>query len=104
MSEVENSKSPAEIRNSLVRHFGFKPEVISDEDTKTVQQACSLVAGRAAKLSGVAVAAVLVQTGHAKIGGGFSEGTEPISVGVDGRYDSINTNPLCGFLLTDKTV
>ncbi|KIJ56588.1 hypothetical protein M422DRAFT_22742 [Sphaerobolus stellatus SS14] len=84
MSEVENTKTSGEIRNSLVKHFGFKPEVISDEDTKTVRRVCALVANRAAKLSGVAVAAVLVQTGYAKIGGGFSEGNDPIRIGVDG--------------------
>jgi len=84
MSEVENAKSSAEIRSSIVKHFGFKPEVVSDEDTETVRKICSLVAGRAAKMSGIAVAAVLVQTGYAKIGGGFSEGDEPIRVGVDG--------------------
>jgi len=86
MSDVENSKSPAEIRKVFVDHLGFNAEVISDQDTQTVRRVCSMVATRAAKLSGTAVAAVLVQTGHAKIGGGYSKGTEPLKIGVDGRY------------------
>jgi hexokinase len=86
MSDVENSKSAAEIRKVFVDHLGFKPDLISDEDTVIVRRVCSIVARRAAKLSGTAVAAVLVQTGHAKIGRGHLEGTEPLKVGVDGRY------------------
>jgi len=50
--------------------------------------ACKLVAHRAAHLSGVAVAAFLVQTGRANLGGGTEKprvtGEQQISVGVDG--------------------
>lgn len=86
MSDVENAKTSEEIRQILVGHLGFKPEIISDEDTDVVRWACQIVATRAAALSATAVAAVLVQTGHAQIGGGFSSGTETLKVGVDGRW------------------
>lgn len=86
MSDVESAKTSQEIRKVLVGHLGFTPEAISDEDTNLVRWACRIVATRAAKLSGAAVAAVLVQTGHAQIGGGFSDGTETLKIGVDGRW------------------
>jgi hexokinase len=95
MSDVENARTSKEIRNNLVGHLGFKPEIISDEDTDVVRWACQMVATRAAKLSGAAVAAVLVQTGNARIGGGFSDGTETLKVGVDGRWHAFL---LCGNL------
>lgn len=85
MSDVETAKTSGEIRKILVDHLGFEPEVVSDEDTDIVRWACRLVATRAAKLSGTAVAAVLVQTGHARIGGNSPDEKEPLKVGVDGR-------------------
>ena len=50
-----------------------------------------MVAKRAARLSGVAVAATMIQTGHATFAKDAashpsSELTELIKVGVDGRY------------------
>ena len=85
MSDIETAKASGEIRKILVNYLGFKPDIISDEDTGIVQWACRMVATRAAKLSGTAVAAVLVQTGHARIGGSAASGTETLRVGVDGR-------------------
>jgi hexokinase len=85
MSDVQSAKTSGEIRKILVDHLGFKPEIISDDDTDVVRWACQMVATRAAKLSGTAVAAVLVQTGHAQIGGGSPAGIKALQVGVDGR-------------------
>lgn len=55
-----------------------------------IRWACSLVAQRAALLSGVAVATILIQTGRANFAdkdGKFTSRseTEEIKVGVDGR-------------------
>lgn len=43
------------------------------------------MANRAAKLSGTAVAAIMVQTGNAKLGGGFVPEQKRFVIGVDGR-------------------
>ncbi|KAF8528913.1 hexokinase-domain-containing protein [Hysterangium stoloniferum] len=84
MTHVAHAKTPAGIRKILTESFGLDPNVISDADTDIVSWACRIVATRAAKLSGTAVAAVLVQTELAQIGGGFSNGSEEIKIGVDG--------------------
>lgn len=55
-----------------------------------VRWVCGLVGRRAAQLSGVAVATVLVQTGRAVLPGEthqhLERSSEKIPVGVDGRY------------------
>ncbi|KAF8592467.1 hexokinase [Ramaria rubella] len=84
MSEVEASTTNEQIRKILVHNLGFKPDIVSNEDTEIVRWACQTVATRGAKMSGTALAAVLVQTGHARIGGGLSHGLETIRIGVDG--------------------
>ncbi|KZT74519.1 hexokinase [Daedalea quercina L-15889] len=72
------------IRGILVQRLLLDPEDVSLRDAATVRWAASLVANRAARLSGTAVAAVLVQTGHAKLGGGTPEPEKNIIIGVDG--------------------
>ncbi|KLO06355.1 hypothetical protein SCHPADRAFT_946154 [Schizopora paradoxa] len=84
MSDVENASNLDEVQKVIVERVGFKPEDVSLDDAKIVKWACHLVAARAAKLSGCAVASVLIQTGLAKLGGGSSSGDERFSVGVDG--------------------
>lgn len=92
-SSLPTSYSPQQlaalerIRAVLVRELGFQsPEDVTLRDAAIVRWACALVAERAAKLSSCAVAAVLVQTGYAKLGGGVVEGADKtrIGVGVDG--------------------
>lgn len=73
------------IRGIIVQRLMLDPEDVSLRDAATVRWAASLVANRAARLSGTAVAAVLVQTGHAKLGGGTPEPEKNIIIGVDGR-------------------
>lgn len=85
MSAIEISETSDEVRKVLVEDVGFKPEDVSDQDTEIVRWACQQVATRAARLSGSAVAAVLIQTGKATLGGGPSSDEERFSVGVDGR-------------------
>ncbi|TFK56018.1 hypothetical protein OE88DRAFT_1710288 [Heliocybe sulcata] len=99
MSEVEEAwedipetpwdeqQGESRIRAVLVKQLGFaSPQDVSLRDAAIVRWACSLVAERAAKLSGVAVAAVLVQTGQARLDGTVPEDAEKtrIGVGVDG--------------------
>lgn len=92
----ESSLSAAErarlqrIREVLIAKFGFASADVSLRDAAIVRRVVTMVAGRAAKLSGCAVAATLVQTDRAVLGGGAPppprKGEETkIGVGVDGR-------------------
>ncbi|KAG6900109.1 hypothetical protein C0993_002794 [Termitomyces sp. T159_Od127] len=78
------------IRLVVVKQFGFRDSEVTIKDAAIVRWACSLVARRAALLSGVAVATILLQTGRASFAdkeGKFPSGTDTdkIGVGVDGR-------------------
>ncbi len=75
----------ARIQGILVQRLALDPADVSLRDAAIVRWAASLVAQRAAQLSSCAVAAVLVQTERAKLGGGFATDEEKICVGVDGR-------------------
>ena len=90
------------VRKVVVQSLGFEqtPEVVSLRDAAIVRWACTLVAERAAKLSGCAVAAVLVQTECASLG--TDEGIKrtdyvntagKIGVGVDGRSVVLSDTP-----------
>ncbi|CCM04017.1 uncharacterized protein FIBRA_06174 [Fibroporia radiculosa] len=72
------------IRDILIQRLQLAPENVTLRDAAIVRWAASLVANRAARLSATAIAAVLVQTSHAKLGGGTPEPKENIVVGVDG--------------------
>ncbi|KAF7353104.1 Phosphotransferase [Mycena venus] len=75
------------VRAVLVKDLGFKDADVSLRDAAIVRWASSLVARRAALLSGLAVATVLIQTGRAVLSnqGGKPTKNEPkIGVGVDG--------------------
>ncbi|RDX53014.1 hexokinase [Lentinus brumalis] len=74
----------ARIQGILVQRLALDPADVSLRDAAIVRWAASLVAHRAAQLSSCAVAAVLVQTERAKLGGGFATDEEKICVGVDG--------------------
>lgn len=76
------------VRKEIVSQLGFKDDEVSLRDAAVVRWVCALVAGRAAKLSGCAVAVVAVQTGYAKLGKDANSGNksvERLAVGVDGR-------------------
>jgi len=81
------------VRNVIIDKLGFEqnPEDVSFKDAAIARWACTLVTERAAKLSGCAVAAILVHTGYATLG--TDEGIKrkdllnsngKIGVGVDG--------------------
>lgn len=84
MSSIETATTAEDIRVVLVEKLGFHPEMVSDEDAEMTRHICEMVATRAAALSGCALAAVLIQTGRARLGGGLSAGNKPYRVGLDG--------------------
>ena len=73
------------IRQIIINRFSIEPENVSLRDASIVRWAASLVARRAARMSACSIAAVLIQTGRAKLGGGFAPPEGHIVVGVDGR-------------------
>jgi hexokinase len=78
------------VREVLVAKLRLAAADVSLRDAAIVRRVVTMVAGRAAKLSGCAVAATLVQTERAVLGGGPPpsprKGEEAkIGVGVDGR-------------------
>ncbi|KAL5527545.1 hypothetical protein ACEPAG_6346 [Sanghuangporus baumii] len=84
MSDIEGAQSLQDVKDVLVDKVGFMRELISDQDAEIVRWICKLVATRAARLSGCAVAAVLIQTGRATLGGGSNLDEDKFAVGVDG--------------------
>ena len=85
MSDVEGASSSDAAKEIVISRLGLKEEYVSYEDVEIVRWVSELVATRAAKLSACAIAAVLIQTGHARLGGGLLSDQERIVVGVDGR-------------------
>ncbi|KAJ3554795.1 hypothetical protein NM688_g2922 [Phlebia brevispora] len=83
------------IRQVIVNRFGIDAQNVSLRDASIVRWAASLVARRAARLSACSIAAVLIQTERAKLGGGVTPKEEHIVVGVDGslieHYPRFNT-------------
>jgi len=76
-----------QIRKVIVEHLGYQDSEVTLKDAAIVRWGCSLVARRAALLSGVAVAATLIQTDRANLPG--EEGSlkyvnDTLGVGVDG--------------------
>ncbi|KAH8105509.1 hexokinase [Cristinia sonorae] len=72
------------IRSIIIQRLSMDAADVSLRDAAVVRWAASLVARRAAKLSGSAVAAIMVQTGHAKLGGGYVPKEDRFVIGVDG--------------------
>lgn len=102
-SDFEASLSDADrntlqnIRQILINRLELHEQDVSLRDAAVVRRIVEMVAGRAAKLSGCAVAVTLVQTGRAVLGGGPApparKGEEKrIGVGVDGRFVTL---PFC---------
>ena len=85
------------VRGVIIEKLGFAAADVSLRDAAIVRRVVTMVAERAAKLSGCAVAATLVQTERAVLGGGPPppprKGEETkIGVGVDGRLASLLTS------------
>jgi len=78
----------AAVRPNLIFHFTF-PLVVTFQIVRWI---CSLVARRAALLSGVAISAVLIQQGYASFVGEnkpIRNQNDTLDIGVDGRCVSI---------------
>ncbi|KAK8869754.1 hypothetical protein IAR55_000322 [Kwoniella newhampshirensis] len=82
VSGVEGAKSSDEVKKLIIKMLGVNPKHISEGDIETVQWATRVVAERACKLAGCAIAAVVLHTGNDK----NTEGEEDqgVDVGIDG--------------------
>lgn len=79
--ESEWQKSIQETRKVLVGQLGIPEKHVSDQDCVVVRRVSEVVGTRGARLSAVAIAAVVLQTGHDK----RKEGKmQELHVGVDG--------------------
>ncbi|THH33815.1 hypothetical protein EUX98_g481 [Antrodiella citrinella] len=72
------------IRSIIIQRLSMDAADVSLRDAAVVRWAASLVANRAAALSGSAVAAIMIQTGNAKLGGGYVPKEGRFVIGVDG--------------------
>ncbi|PFH52548.1 hypothetical protein AMATHDRAFT_139483 [Amanita thiersii Skay4041] len=83
------------VQKVIIDQLGFNRSDVSLKDAAIVRWACALVARRAALLSGVAIAAVLLQTGRAVLRGQqgvSSRNDERMVVGVDGSLIQLYPN------------
>ncbi|KAH9482884.1 Glucokinase [Psilocybe cubensis] len=93
------------IRTIIAKTLGFKLEDVSLNDAAVIRWICSLVARRAALLSGVAVATVLIQTEQATLKGLEKPArglNQKLGVGVDGSL--IEHYPNFGKILRESLV
>ncbi|KAG1753668.1 uncharacterized protein EDB91DRAFT_1234101 [Suillus paluster] len=73
------------IQGILAQRLELSPQHVSLADADIVRQVCTLIASRAARMSGTAVAAILVHTGPGiKVPAGLKDEGKRIGVGVDG--------------------
>lgn len=90
MSEIETAPTVSDVVKILTERLGFEEGAVSEQDAKIVRWCVEHAATRAARLSACAVAAVLVQTEGALLGGGKKGEAKParagqaFKVGVDG--------------------
>ncbi|CCF52284.1 hypothetical protein NDA11_007405 [Ustilago hordei] len=81
-ADKEDASSPSSAtRKVLVETMKIKPEYVSAEDVETVRKVCEIVGTRAARLSAVAIAATMIQTGNVQSTGPEDDG---VKVGMDG--------------------
>lgn len=86
MSAIEADTEPASSSKSatkrvLVHELNISDKHITDDDVETVRTVCQLVGTRAARLSAVAIAATMIQTGNVQSTGADDKG---VKVGMDG--------------------
>lgn len=108
LSEADR-KTLQSVRQVLIKKLEFHEEDVSLRDAAVVRRVVGMVAGRAAKLSGCAVAVTLVQTGRAVLGGGQAppprKGEEKrIGVGVDGRFVTRSVSFVVVLIIPSRTV
>ncbi|KAG2119119.1 uncharacterized protein F5147DRAFT_668293 [Suillus discolor] len=89
--EAQKAEKLRRIQGILAHRLELSPPDISLADADIVRQVCNLIASRAARMSGTAVAAILVHTGRARLwvrgeqsSAGLKDEGKRIGVGVDG--------------------
>ncbi|KAG2362026.1 hexokinase [Suillus spraguei] len=89
--EAQKEERLRRIQGVLVHRLELSPPDITLVDADIVRQVCNLIASRAARMSGTAVAAILVHTGRARLwdhgeqsSAGLKDEGKRIGVGVDG--------------------
>lgn len=82
-SEAEWTQCITATRQTLTETLQIPGKYITDEDCLAVRRVCEIVGTRGARLSAVAIAAVVLQTGHDRKKEGKEE-LEQLQVGVDG--------------------
>lgn len=75
------SSASSPTRTVLVKTLGIKDKHVSEQDVETVRSVCRIVGTRAARLSAVAIAATMIQTGNVQSKGAEDDG---VKVGMDG--------------------
>jgi hexokinase len=90
--EAQKEEKLRRIQGVLAQRLEMSPPDISLADADIVRKVCNTIATRAARMSGTAVAAILVHTGRARLwdqgeqsSAGLKDEGKRIGVGVDGR-------------------
>lgn len=73
------------IRDVIVRRMELPPDSVSLDDADIIRKICTHIAWRAARLSACAVAAVLVQTGRARLTRGDEEAKNTVTLVDEGK-------------------
>lgn len=105
-ADTQDAASPTSAtRKVLVQTMQIKDEYVSAEDVETVRTICNIVGTRAARLSAVAIAATMVQTGNVQ-GTGLND--DGVKVGMDGSVieyypckSPCRPKSWCLFIMTD---
>ncbi|WWD15973.1 hypothetical protein CI109_100397 [Kwoniella shandongensis] len=82
VSGIEGCKTSDEVKQLIIKVLGVNTKYITEGCTEVVQWACRVVAERACKLAGCAIAAVILHTGNDKVPEG--EEDKGVDVGIDG--------------------
>jgi hexokinase len=86
MAMIEEASSLTEVKQLLVNQLEVSDlDAVSDQDAAIVKWVCEQIGTRAARLCGSAIAAVLIQSGHARLGGGFSDGEGKLVMAAAGK-------------------
>jgi hexokinase len=86
MAMIEGGNSIQEVKQAIVDVLEINSvDDVPDEDAAIVRKVCEIVGTRAARLYACAIAAVLVQTGHAQLGGGYSGGYDKLLMAAEGK-------------------
>jgi len=84
---IEGARSLEEVKQLLVDELGIvNSNAVSDQDATILKWVCERISTRSARLCGAAVAAVLVETGLANLGGTPENTTNKLLMAAQGKY------------------